>query len=177
MRTGINSNELFGRTWKTLKAPIQDLHGSPSSSSLDSMSLSSHRDSVFTSDSISLSHSPESARKISIRSAVSYTSGKSNNCVNLNVDSDESSESKHSDSVLSDHQDGTHNRFHSIANRTSSYSSLDSESFYTEKVMTLQPPMEMIVDPSSRDILWIWISASGCAVNSDSLPYWFSEGS
>ncbi|CAL1279116.1 unnamed protein product [Larinioides sclopetarius] len=177
IRTGVDSNELFGRTWKPLKAPIQDLHGSPSSSSLDSMSISSHRDSVFTSDSISLSQSPESARKISIRSAVSYTSSeKSDNCVNLTLDPDESSEERRSDSVLSNHQDGIHNRFHSIANRTSSYSSLDSESLYSDKMMTLQAPMEMVVDPSTRDVLWIWVSASGCAIISDSLPYWFSEG-
>ncbi|GIY40723.1 tectonin beta-propeller repeat-containing protein, partial [Caerostris extrusa] len=172
LRTGVNSNEFFGRTWKTLKAPLQSLHRSPSSSSLDSMSTISHRDSVLASDSVSLSQSPQSSRKIS---TASYTpSQRSDSCINLSITSEELSDRKFSDLEINCHRNESHNRFQSISNR-SSYSSLDSESFYSDKVLAFQSPMEMVVDNSNRDIMWIWISASGCAVNSESLPTWFSE--
>lgn len=64
---------------------------------------------------------------------------------------------------------------HSISDRTDSCSSLDSESFYAEKSLMFQSP-EMVVDSGCQVVLWTWVSASGCAVIADSLPFWFSEG-
>ncbi|PRD22900.1 UNVERIFIED_CONTAM: tecpr1 [Trichonephila clavipes] len=182
LRTGVNSNELFGRTWKTLKVPLHDLNKSPSSSSLDSMSTISHRDSVFTSDSVSLNQSPQSSRKISTLSVVSSTpSLKSDfdNCSNLTLEStlDKSSESGSQDSGINHIQDAACNRRQSVNFKTSSFSSLDSESLYAEKTLMFQSTMEITMNQSSRNLMWIWISASGCAVNSESLPYWFSEAS
>ncbi|GFU35560.1 tectonin beta-propeller repeat-containing protein 1 [Nephila pilipes] len=178
LRTGVNSNELFGRTWKTLKVPLHDLNNSPSSSSLDSMSTISHRDSVFTSDSVSLSQSPQNSRKISTLSVVSSTlslKSEFDNCANLSLTPDKSSELGSQDSGINHIQDTTHNQLRSMSIRTSSYSSLDSESLYAEKTLMFQSTMEMTMNQSSRDLMWVWISASGCAVNSESLPYWFLE--
>ncbi|KAG8180130.1 hypothetical protein JTE90_027084 [Oedothorax gibbosus] len=173
LRTGINSSELFGRTWKTIEAPLNHLNHSPSSSSLDSMSIASHRDSVFTSDSVSLNHSPQSSRKISRQSLTpSFKSTRSDDSPALTSSLNEQLEMATLGNSTSPIPHGSR---HSISNRTDSCSSLDSDSYYAEKSMMFQSP-EMVVDSVCQVVLWTWISASGCSVIADSLPFWFSEG-
>ncbi|XP_071037435.1 tectonin beta-propeller repeat-containing protein 1 isoform X2 [Parasteatoda tepidariorum] len=175
IRTGINMSELFGRTWKVIQSPIEKINHSPSSSSLDSMSVSSHRDSVFTSDSISLS-----SRKISTISAISDTQSRKDSEVSKNIDmrafhEEVSGGDSFNTGDINCNRSATRDRLLSVTNRTGSYSSLDSDSLCAER--TLMCPIESVVDHSSANVLWMWISASGCAVYSESLPNWFSEGS
>lgn len=176
IRTGVNSSELCGRTWKVIEAPIRNLHHSSSLSSLDSISNVSQRAisvSTFASDSVSLDGKTQSFRKISADSAVS--------CPVLNQESDDNLPSN---DILPSNQRMRHSSGdmsydiyqRNFDDRTMSYCNLGSDSLSIDATDTVwQPPME-VTNYTNRDFIWTWISASGCAVDSESLPNWFCEG-
>lgn len=177
IRTGINSSELCGRTWKTVEALKRQLHHSSSVSSLDSMSNISQRgfsESTCTSDSISLDSRSASFRKISAES--------SGSCPVLNKGSEGSFLTNTSGSTENLVRNGSGTALNdiferSVDDRTLSYCNIEGDSLSIDVPdMMWHSPMDAIGDHSNRENLWTWISASGCAVDSESLPNWFCEG-
>lgn len=179
IRTSVNSSELYGRTWKSLEAPKKLLHHSSSVSSLDSISIVSQRGistSTYTSDSISLDGRTQSFRKISTDSAVS--------CPVLNKTNEDmlpSNDISRSSEQLVRHGSGDMNDDiyeRTVDDRSLSYCNLDSNSLAIDVPDIMwHSHMETVPDHSTRENGWTWISASGCAVDSEALPNWFCEGS
>ncbi|XP_035211237.1 tectonin beta-propeller repeat-containing protein 1-like isoform X2 [Stegodyphus dumicola] len=200
LRTGINDSELCGRTWKVISAPLKLLHHSSSFSSLDSLSILSHKDSLYTSDSFSSSSRNQSFRKKSGDSVISCPPvskcEERSECSILesNLERSESSSNSKLDSDLGDifyksekevpniDEDLTHShspshmRFDSICNRTSSYCSLDGSTYTVEQSGLLWHAPTDVDYQICADVMWVWISGSGCTVISETLPNWFSEG-
>lgn len=175
IRTGVNSSELCGRTWKSLEASIKRLHHSSSVSSLDSMSNISQRClsvSTCTSDSVSLDGRTQSFRKISTDSAVSCPTLNRQNDI-LPTDLSESSEhflGYSSGDINSD----IYQR--NLDDRTLSYCDIDVSLNIDVPDIAWHSPMEAMDNISHRENFWVWVSATGCAVDSESLPNWFCEG-
>lgn len=177
IRTSVNSSEMCGRTWKAIEAPLKTLHHSSSVSSLDSIyNVSNRAISVSTcnSDSLSLDGRTQPFRKISTDSAVS--------CPVLHKESSDSlpsSISKSSEQLLCDGSgdlnDDIHNR--TVDDRTVSYCNFDGSSLSIDVPDIMwHSPIEGIAENSNKEHIWTWISASGCAIDSESLPNWFCEG-
>ncbi|XP_054724714.1 tectonin beta-propeller repeat-containing protein 1-like [Uloborus diversus] len=176
IRTGIDTYETCGRTWKTITAPLNLLHHGSSLSSLNSMSTTSQQDYSSTADSVSLDGRTQSFRKKSDEVVPAFISNQSDqnvpiSCDNIAVECDknECGNLEGINLAISENSVDSDRRF-SHSELDSSFMSLDIPS------LAWQPQMEPIVTQTATEVQWTWVSASGCSVDSGCLPNWFSEG-